>query len=437
MKASQFFKGLSWLLLLNLLVKPVWIFGIDRQLQNEIGFEEYGSYFSILSLSVVLLFIADAGLTNMLNRQLAVQQQSSVGQLVGYKCILSLVYLSVLFFIGWLTHIRRWEIIMLVGGIQVLTSMLVFFRNIITGHQLFATDAWLSIVDKGLMIVLCGFYLYAPFSTGLTLLQFLYFQLGSTAMALVVAVLLISRKVLPAKDKHRVSEIFRMTLPFTLLVLLMAVHSRLDAFLLERIHPNGAYEAGVYAAAYRVLDAGNMLGYLAASFLVPFAARHLKDGELLQTTVLGLRHGLLLIATVTVAIVSVFAKPIIELFYYAPDHYTAKVLAYCIAALPAYYLIHIYGSLLTAKGLFRQFITIMLLGVVLNVLLNVLLIPDYGAWGCCIAALISQYSCGILCTVAASRSLLVPYHWRSLAGYVLAGGAVFFVCYFLSHYHIP
>ena len=57
MKSIQFFKGLSWLIILNLLVKPVWLFFIDRQVQLAVGYEEYGKYFAILNLSYVLFFL--------------------------------------------------------------------------------------------------------------------------------------------------------------------------------------------------------------------------------------------------------------------------------------------------------------------------------------------------------------------------------------------
>jgi hypothetical protein len=50
MKAVPFFKNLGRLLFLNGLVKPLWIFGVDRQMQNLVGFEAYGTYFSLFNL---------------------------------------------------------------------------------------------------------------------------------------------------------------------------------------------------------------------------------------------------------------------------------------------------------------------------------------------------------------------------------------------------
>src|SRR6187549_3815467 len=92
MRTSTFFKGLSWLILLNLMVKPVWIFFIDRQVQNITGFEAYGKYFAILNLSLVLFSIADAGLSVMLNQRMALQRNVYVPHLFRIKMILMVMY---------------------------------------------------------------------------------------------------------------------------------------------------------------------------------------------------------------------------------------------------------------------------------------------------------------------------------------------------------
>ena len=81
MKSIRYFKGLTWLIALNLLIKPVWLFFIDRQVQNIVGYEEYGKYFAILNLSYVLFFLSDVGISNMLNQRMAHQQALNIYQL--------------------------------------------------------------------------------------------------------------------------------------------------------------------------------------------------------------------------------------------------------------------------------------------------------------------------------------------------------------------
>jgi O-antigen/teichoic acid export membrane protein len=432
MNGKQFLKGLSWLIVLNLIVKPIWIFGIDRQVQNELGHDTYGFYFSIYNLSVILSIVADAGLSNMFNRQLALRQAPSFWKLISYKFLLSGIFLAAYFFVCWLTGIETTTNVILVGLLQLLTSFLIFFRSIITGTQHFRSDAGISVLDKILMIIICGSFLYLPHAGDLTLTTFLVIQCIATSFAMVVAFVFATR----AMNDHvagvtDLGSIIKLTWPFILLILLMSLHNRLDGFMLERLHLTGEHEAGIYAAAYRILDAGNMVGFLAASFLVPYAARNIGNANLINDTMLKLRHGLMFIAIPVAIICFAFSEQIFSLLYYESDG-QAYVLGLCLLVLPAYYLIHLYGSLLTASGELKKFSMIMAVCVGLNIIFNLVLIPEKGAWGACVSALFTQYFCAILCWYFATTTLKLAVGWRSILAYIGWGLAVAGLCYFLK-----
>ncbi|RYY92544.1 MAG: hypothetical protein EOO11_21150, partial [Chitinophagaceae bacterium] len=292
MDIKGFFRSLSWLVVLNVLIKPLWVFGIDRKVQLAVGHERYGTYFAILNLAIILSIIADAGLTNMLNRRLALQQRISVRRLFGIKCALSATYLAVLCGVAWASGLEAWRLVLLTGTLQVAASFLLLFRNMITGYQQFRADAWLSVTDKTLTVLICAPLLYLPFATHFSLEAFLWIQLGSTVLAIAVAAIIAARHHQAPAERTGYADLFRQSAPFVLIILLMSMHTRLDAFLLERLHPSGALQAGIYAAAYRLLDAGNTVGYMTAAFLVPFAARNLAQPAVIDATALRLRHGL-------------------------------------------------------------------------------------------------------------------------------------------------
>ena len=68
--------------------------------------------------------------------------------------------------------------------------------------------------------------------------------------------------------------ILRKSFPYALLILLMGFYYRTDGIMLERMLENGAYEAGVYAQAFRFFEAGNMLAYLFGVLLFPMFQDH-------------------------------------------------------------------------------------------------------------------------------------------------------------------
>ena len=431
MKSTPFFKGLSWLIILNLLVKPVWLFFIDRQVQISVGYETYGKYFAILNLSYVLFFLSDIGISNMLNQRVAGYRSINVVQLLRIKALLLVIYFVVFCFIAWLADISEWKILFYVIVIQCLTSLLIFFRNIITANQLFIQDAVLSVIDKTLMILFCGTILYTSLLGKISLLLFLQIQSSCTVMAVLFGLYIILKKNLIANAaKENIESIIKQVFPFAMVILLMSSHYRLDGFLLERFHSNGATEAGIYASAYRLLDASNMVGYLASSFLMAFVARNQKNKGVMELAIFNTRHLLMFAAVGIVCFVIMFAPWINKLLYHSDSFYNYLVIQLCMASFPGYCLVHVYGSVLTGSGRLNYFISILVVSVLLNVLLNLVLIPLEGAVGCCIAALVSQYFCGIATCISSTKALDISFNFKSIAAYILFALVLMLFFYF-------
>ncbi len=437
--SSRFFSSMGLLIVLNAVIKPVWIFGIDRAVQNTVGVAEYGAYFSLFNFSVVLSFLLDWGYTNFYNRQLAAKEKDFTDRAGNYlyiKFIFALSYIVVVFSAGWLVGISRWDILFSVVFIQVLQSLFLFFRGIITAHQWFRTDAWLSVLDKTLMTLLCGSLLYFPSVFGdITIGRFLQIQVFCTLFASLVSWFILINKGIQFTFYKRVfiqKQIFYQALPFGIIILLMSIHYRLDGFLLERIHVNGDHEAGIYASAYRLLDAANMIGALVAMFLLPYGARHWSDKENYSNVVLGARHFLILFS-IAVGTIAVFLAPWIQKTLYHYDSIEAiEVMRWCLPALIGYSLVHVYGTVLTATGNIVPFCYITLNAVVINVVLNLMLIPSLGALGCCYAALISQFFCGVLSMFYAWKKSMASIHFRSIFAYIFTAALLSGFLYWCS-----
>ncbi len=112
--SKKFYSSLGLLLFLNGVIKPIWIFGIDRRVQNEVGTEIYGVYFSLLSLSIVFSFLLDWGLTAFLNRQLAAGQkfyQENIGNLLLLKLFFAAVYIIAVIITAAIAGISHWHLL--------------------------------------------------------------------------------------------------------------------------------------------------------------------------------------------------------------------------------------------------------------------------------------------------------------------------------------
>jgi O-antigen/teichoic acid export membrane protein len=218
--------------------------------------------------------------------------------------------------------------------------------------------------------------------------------------------------------------ILKECLPFAVIFLLASIHMRLDGFLLERMHPSGAHEAGIYASGYRLLDASRMVSFLMGSFLLPYIARRWSQGLGLTDVILNSRHMLMMLSIPILAITMVLAPWIQTSLYHQSDSEAAGALRWSMAGLIGYSLIQLYGTVMIATGYIKQFCYFTLLSIGLNLIFNFFLIPLYGAKGCGISAFISQEFCAAAVILFVRYKLKISINIRSLAIYSFTGMSI-------------
>jgi O-antigen/teichoic acid export membrane protein len=401
---KKFTQSIFILLFLNLLVKPFWIFGIDRTIQNRVGAEEYGHYFSLLGFSLLLNMISDLGITNYNNRNIA-QNHDKIGEQLGLlipvKLLLSIVYCTVTLVLALIIGYSSRQFNLLIWLIinQMLASIILYLRSNISALQLFVTDSIISVIDKFLTIIICGILLWA--NLGITFrIEWLVF---SQAMAYISTFIIVLYIVLKNSGKinfklnfKTLTHTLKMSFPFALLALIMIFYTRIDAVMLERMLPNGKTEAGIYAQAYRISDALSMFAVLFASILLPLFAKMLKDKEPISDT---LSHSFALLMVPALAIIVVLllsVNPLMEILYNKHGEQSAKALFFLIIGFGGICLSYIFGTLLTSAGKLMVLNKIAFLGLILNLVLNLFLIPAYGSTGAAISSMITQLFIGFV-----------------------------------------
>lgn len=431
-----FFRNLVFIVALNILIKPLWILGIDRSVQNVVGASAYGIYFVLFNLSMLTQIILDAGISNYNNRHLARDESKLTGYLsniFSIKLMLSAFYIILTLFIGLLIHYDQHELCLLslICLNQVLASLIVYSRSNISALHHFKIDSILSVLDKALMILICGVLLLTPASKAQFKIEwFIYSQSVSYLATLLLAlgyIVHISGRFHFNFSWHFAKRIFKRSFPFALLILLMAIYSRIDGVMIKQLLPeNGAHEAGIYASAYRLLDALNQFGYLFAVLLLPIFSRMLSKKENIQTLARTSFTAIFIFSFITCLILSFFSDPIMELLYHDATPYSSGILSTLIFSFIGSGTVYIFGTLLTANGNLRELIIISILAVILNFTLNLFLIPIYRAYGAALSATITNVSIGTLNFMLAVRI----FHFRINAPFLIRLAA-FTLCTFL------
>ncbi len=400
-----FITNLTLLIFLNLLVKPFWILGIDRTVQNIVGAEEYGFYFSLFNFSLLLNILLDVGITNFNNRNIAQNRQllsKHFSNIVVLKFLLSIGYFVICLVAGYFIDytFEHFKILLLLIFNQFLLSFILYLRSNLSALHLFRTDSLISVADRALMIILCSVLLWAnPFNQPFRIEWFVYSQTISYFLTAILAFGRVGTKLEFLKLKIDINffrVILKKSYPFALLTLLMSFYNRIDSVMLERLLPNGEEQAGIYAQSFRILDAASMFAFLFAGLLLPMFAKMIKDQKPVNQLV-RFSFLLLIVPSVILSITCLFyRKEIMELLY--NHHITASADIFGILILSFIFVSssYIFGTLLTANGNLRAMNYMAATGMFLNISLNFLLIPKYFALGSAIASVITQGITAIL-----------------------------------------
>jgi O-antigen/teichoic acid export membrane protein len=403
----KFITNLSFLLFLNLLVKPFWIFGIDRTVQNLVGSGEYGYYSSLLNFTFLFNILLDFGITSFNNKNIAQNNHllnKHFSGIIIFKFLLAIMYLIVTMSVGfiWGYDSRQMFFILILGFNQILISLILYLRSNLSGLLHFKTDSVISVLDRLLMILFCSVLLWGRVTEkSFRIDWFVYAQTAAYIVTALVALLIVMKKAAFKRLQWNPTFfllIIKQSYPFAVLVLLMTFYNRIDSVMLERMLPGetGDIQAGIYASAYRLLDAINMIAYLFSVILLPIFARLIKEKSTVESLV---RLAFTMIFTLAV-IMSInlcfYNQEFMDLLYLKHVDESALVFRMLILGFIPISSTYIFGTLLTANGNLKWLNIIAFTGMLLNILLNFLLIPHFMAVGSAYASLITQFFSAVL-----------------------------------------
>ena len=440
----KFITNLGFLLFLNLLVKPFWIFGIDRTVQNIAAPGEYGFYFTVLNFTFLFNILLDFGITNFNNRNIAQNNHLLNKHFSGIallRLVLAIVYFVVIFIVAGIIGYdsRHFYFLVFLGINQFLISFILYLRSNISGLLLFRIDSTISVLDRVLMIIFCSVLLWGNLTTEpFRIIWFVYAQTLAYLITAFIALLIVMKKAAFKRlewDTAFFLMIIKKSFPFALLVLLMSFYNRIDSVMLERLLPKGigTTQVDIYAKAFRLLDAVNMIAYLFSVLLIPIFARLIKDKSPVDGMV---KLSFTIIFTISMIVAttsSFFSNQIMELLYVGQIHEAQKVFVFLIIGFIPISATYIFGTLLTANGSLKALNIMALTGMVVNISLNYVLIPHLMAVGSAYASLITQFVTAIIQMAIAQQIFRFTINWKYIFNLLFFAGGVVVLNWFASN----
>jgi O-antigen/teichoic acid export membrane protein len=441
---KKFVTNLAFLLFLNLLIKPFWILGIDRAVQNTVGASSYGLYSALFNFSFLFNILLDVGITNFNNRNIAQHNhllQKHLSGILVLRLVLSAAYFIVSFIIAILLDYQLEELWMLSVMLlnQALISFILYLRSNIAGLHLFRIDSLVSVLDRFIMIILCGVLLWGGITnTTFRIEWFIWAQTFAYAITAIFTFLILAGRVKKIEfkwDPKFSMVILKQSYPFAILILLMTFYNRIDSVMIERILDNGAEQAGIYAQAYRLLDSANMIAYLFSGLLLPMFSHMIKHRKPIEELA-ELSFSFIAVPAIMIIACGVFyANDLMGLLYLAHVEESATVFAILINCFLAISSVYIFGTLLTANGNLKVLNMIAFGGMILNITMNFILIPMYQAKGAAIASMTTQFITAGAQILLAHRIFKFKIRWTLAMRYLIFVFITFCLFYFTSQFN--
>ena len=429
---KKFLTSLGLILFLNLLIKPIYVFGIDKAVQNQVGTAAYGVYIAVFNFSFLLTIILDFGITSFNNKNIAHNNHlltKHFSSLFSLKILLAVIYIIIVVVAGMAIgyDTRLMKLLLVQGFNMFLLFFINYLRSNLAGLHLFKTDGFISILDRSIMIILGIFMLRSGiFYKENGIMYFVYAQTFAYSVAAMTAFIIILRKTHSFKLSWNWPfslMILKKSLPYAILILLMSFYNRIDSVMIERMLPDGDVQAGIYAQGFRMLDATNMIGFLVAGVLLPVFSRMLKHKESVEPLV-KLISTLLITPAIVIGIGCLFYNTeLIGRLYPIHQNETAEVYAMHLKESSAIFSLlmmtfiavcttYIFGTLLTANGNLKQLNIMAASCMVLNIVFNYILIQKYEAFGSAMSSMATQFLTALIQVAIAQRIFKFKVNYR-------------------------
>lgn len=418
---KKFLTNLALLILLNLLIKPFWIW-VDISVLNTVGVREYGLYITLFNFTLLFNIILDLGITNYNNRNIAQSNQllsKHFSNIIVLRGVLAALYFIISFIIGYLFGYdsRQFHFILFLAFNQVLLQFILYLRSNITGLHLYKTNSFISVLDRALMIIFCSILLWTNIVNAKFRIEwFVYIQTAAYIITTIVTFFIVLSKSESLKIRFNWKfyyVILKQSFPFALLILLMGLYTRVDFVMIDLLLPEtGKEQAGIYAQSFRIFDGLYQFAMLFPILLLPMFSKMIKQNEQVSS-LLKLSFVLIIIPAVIIAVGAFFfGNNIIALIF--KDHIvdSSRIFLILMTTFISFSTVIIFSTLLTANGSLKELNIIAGICVLINITLNLILIPLKGAYGSATACLVTQSAAAIMQVIATKRLFILQTDFR-------------------------
>lgn len=391
-----------------------------------LGVADTGLYVFALSFTTIFSVLADLGFAPILTREVAKDKQKTqelFSQVFSVKLIMSVItYVLVVAVINMLNYPEfTRQLVYLAGIVMVLDSFSLIFWAVFRGHQNLRYEAY-GVV--GFQVITVGFglaVLYAGFGVTALIVATIAGSLFYAIFSLSWLLRKLKLKLQLIYDWTTIKWIFVLSFPFALAGVFSRIYTQIDTVMISKMSCLANEPAvcdqyvGWYGTASKVILALQFIPMALSAALFPKLSEQSTSAkatvDMRETFTLGWRY-LIIIGLPMAAAVIVFAPQVIRVVWGEAFVPAALPLQILMGSLVFLFLTFPNGALLNAVGKQLKNTSFMGIVVIVNVVLNAFLIPQYTMTGAAVASLISTGLLFVLGFVASYK--VIHFSMRQL-----------------------
>ncbi len=360
-----------------------------------IGVEGTGKYFLALSFTAIFVVFVDLGLTNVLVREAAkvrgdiqkyVSTILSVKLLFGVFSYILVIVLSSFLYKG---DMELQHMIWLSGITMLFDSFNLTVYGVLRALGDLRFESASITVAQFLSLILGSIFLWMHLPLIFLILAFLIPSAINAVYASLIVYYRFGVRPIPQFDRGVFFTFWRIAVPFALAAVFARIYSYVDSILLKQML--GTEAVGWYSTPYKITFAFQFIPMALVAALYPRMSEYFVHQKEKLSVILHDSIKYLLVVATPIAIgICVLAQPIIVMLYgdaFLPSVLPLQIL---IVSLIFSFVGFPIGACLNACNRQATQTTIVAGVMVLNIIMNLLLIPRIGVAGAAVAALVGN-----------------------------------------------
>lgn len=365
-------------------------------LARYLGVEQFGQYATVIAFVNLFMVFNDLGFSRYSLLE-GSRDKQQLGYLLGNGLIVEVI-MSIVVYVVMAVIIRTLgysaimiELFVILAIAELLFESRKIYQSTLQSLTKFHLISWQQILYSLLFFLLVlGAVLYKP-----EVKLVAYIQLFVSALMFIIYLVFVFRYIRPVFKLAKIPGLLKKSWIFCISSVFFIIYFQIATVMLSIM--KSETEAGLYSAIYRLVVALYMIPQIIFQVALPYIYKFsLENTEKFHRITHAIQKYLLAIAVPITIIAWLGAGPIIR-FVYGKEYLPAAT-AMAIISFVIIIRFFTYASAESITAINKQKIRAIIEGVtaVLNVALNLILIPRYSYTGSAVATLISEFVLGVL-----------------------------------------